>query len=213
MKSYFAIIFMTLFFVKVSSQELMFDLAYSNSSLAEYKNFVGFDIGYAKFTKSLNKIGIDFTDSYNLFSYDYINLTDAGTYLITEVKPKSYIWRLQGSYAFLLRKNNNDYLFIGPLVSLNYFGINESVHRLPNGSYSETTYNLNTRYNNKLSIGFIFEYQSNDVLFSNLDLLYAICPSIGNFEDFSAMGSNNPWFYLAIDFKIGLCYDFGKNKE
>ncbi len=214
MKKAFFIIFTSLLMTQVSGQELLLSTKHSSSTLPTFSNSVGFDMRYSEITKSGNKIGLAIAGSYNPFNYDYIKITNADpfTFLVKEVQPESYLWSLQASYSFLRKENDNARFFIGPTVSLNYFRVNERIHRLASGFYTESTYTSNVRWNNKLGLGFLIEYQVNDKLLKRHAVIYTINPSIGSYEVFPAMGSMNPWFYLSIDFKIGVCFNFEKQK-
>jgi len=112
-------------FVQAPGQDIALSLISSNSTLQNFKNSIGVDIEYSKLTKSGNKIGLRIFNLYSPFDYDYIKLIEPFSYLIMEVKPESYLWSIQGNYSFLLKKNDNANIYIGPLVGLNNFRINE----------------------------------------------------------------------------------------
>lgn len=195
-------------FTEVPGQELLFDLQYSNSSIAQFSNSVGFDIGYSKKLKSGNKLGLRLASLYNPFEYDYIRTDPADpiSFVIKEVKPNSFWFSLQGIYSFHLYEKESINIYLGSFISLNYFLINESIHRLPNGSFTELIYDSSDQLLFRPGIGLMFESQLENILFKNLDLLYSFSPTIGSFEKFPAMGSIDPWFCLSMDFKVGICY-------
>ena len=201
--------------MQVPAQEVFLDLQYSNSSLSMFQKSIGFDLGYSKITKSGNKIGMRLGFGFNPFDYDVITTTtsDPTSYWIAEVQPNSLWLSIQGLYYFRLYERENINMYLGPLISLNYFFIDESGHRLPNGSYTELDYVAVGNTLNRTGLGFIFESQVKDILFKNLDLIYSISPTIGSYEKFAAMGSNDPWFYLSVDFKVGVNYNFKVKKE
>jgi len=211
MKKFTLLISLSLVLIQTSGQEIDFNLSYSNSTLRKFKNAIGFDIGFSKITKKENKIGLLVCSSFNSFNYDWIriDLSDPRQYIIMDIKPDSYSLSLQGYYCFHLYKNDNAAVFLGPMINLNYFKIYESIHQLPSGTRTEIYYNDNDWFYNKIGIGLLLEYEIRKVIKDDLDLTYSLNPMIGSFEHFPAMGSTDPWFYLSINFKIGLSYRFG----
>ncbi len=197
-------------FFQVTAQEAFFDFQYSNSSLTSFQKSIGFDLGYSKYTKSGNKIGLRLGFAFNPFDYDYIKIltSDPSSYYITEVHSNSQCLNIQGIYYFRLFEKERINIYLGPLISLNYYFIIGSGHIIPNGSYSKLDYVVNEKFLNRPRLGLIFESQVKNILFKKLDLIYSISPTIGSYEKFAAMGSNDPWFYLSVDFKVGVSYTF-----
>jgi len=215
MKKFTLLISLSFFIIQTSGQEIDFNLSYSNSSLIKFKNAIGFDIGFSKITKKENKIGFLVSNSFNSFNYDWIrtDISDPRQYIIMDIKPDSYSLSLQGYYCYHIYKNDNAAVFLGPIINLNYFKIYESIHQLPSGTRTEMSYDENDWVNNKIGIGLLLEYEIRKVIKDCFDLTYSLNPMIGSFEHFPAMGSIDPWFYLSINFKIGLSYRFGINQK
>jgi hypothetical protein len=201
--------------IGINAQDFDLKIKHSNSTLSEFKRSIGIDIGTSKRVKSGNKIGVLLTSSFNPYNYDYIkrSLADPSSYLIKEVKPKSLSFGLDLYYTFDIYSNEHTALYIGPQTGIINYLINESIHRLPSGDYSERTYTENYFEGPKINIGILIEHEIKNVLLKNMNLNYSISSRIGNYEELFAMGSNDPWAYLAIDFKVGLNYTFIKKEK
>jgi hypothetical protein len=201
--------------INISAQEFDLKIKYSNSTLSEFKKSIGIEIGSSKIVKSGNKVGVLLSSSFNPYDYDYIKRSPADpfSYLIKEVEPKSFSFGLDMYYIFDLYSNEHSALYIGPQVGIINFLIKESIHRLPSGEYSERTYTENNFEGPKINIGILIEHEIKNVLLDNMNLNYSICYRIANYEELFAMGSIDPWAFLAIDFKIGLNYKFMKKEK
>ena len=192
-------------------QEFFLNYSYANSSLDKFSKANGYDIGFAKVTSKGNKIEVRLHNSFNTKNYDYIKSipADPQSYIIKEVEPQSTLIRIQANYSFSMHNNDRATIFLGPVAALNYFIINESIHRLENGSITDATYSARDQYNNKLSFGIILSFEIKEIFSKHLNLVYSVIPQVGSFEKFAAMGSIDPWFYSSIDFNLGLRYRFG----
>lgn len=215
MKKLLIILFLNAVLININAQGFDFKIKYSNSTLSEFRKSLGIETGFSKFHKSGNKFGILVSSSFNPYDYDYIkrSTADPSFYIIKEVKPKSFSFGLDIYYTFDIYSNERTALYIGPQAGIINFLIKESIHRLPSGEYSERTYTENNFEGPKINIGIQIEHEIKNVLLDNLNLSYAISSKIGNYEKLFAMGSIDPWAFLAIDLKVGLNYKFIKKEK
>ena len=210
MKKLLIIIFLNAVLINLYAQEFDFKIKYSNNTLSEFRKSIGLEIGTSKKVKSGNKIGVLLTSSFNPFDYDYIRRdpADPSSYIIKEVQPSSFSLGFDIYYSFKLYSNEHTAFYLGPQAGINNFLIKESIHRLPSGDFSERTYSENSFKGAKLNIGILLEHEIKNVFLNNMNLNYSICSRIGNYEELFAIGSIDPWAFLAIDFKVGLNYKF-----
>jgi hypothetical protein len=208
MKRLVIIAFCLSLIIKISAQEreLLLNISYSNSSLVEFNNSIGIETGFMNNTKNGNKFGVRVSCHYNPFNYDYIKKTLAGpdSYIIREVKPNSFALVLQTDYSFPVYTNDNSAIYLGPLVGVNTFIINELVHSIPTDTDPARDFTNKSFSGPKFSIGCLLSHEIHNVFSENLGLTYSISSRIGNYEELFAMGSNDPWFYLSFEFKVGL---------
>lgn len=204
-----------IFKISAQGQELVFNISYSNSSLVEFNKSIGIETGALNITKKGNKIGVRISCLYNPFNYDYVRktLVSPDSYIIREVEPNSLALSLQTDYSFLLYTKENSAIYLGPLLSLNTFIINELIHSVPRNTDPVEDFTNKNCNGFKFSLGCILGHEINNVFSENFGLTYSISSRIGNYEELFAMGSIDPWFYISFEFKVGISYKTGmKNK-
>ena len=208
MKRLIIIAFCSALICKLSAQEqeLIFNISYSNSSLVEFNKSIGIETGFLNNTKKGNKIGVRISCLYNPFNYDYVKKTLVGpdSYIIREVEPNSLALVLQTDYSFPIYTKENSAIYLGPLLSINTFIINELIHSIPTDTEPERDFTNKSFNGLKFSLGCLLGHEINNVFSENLGITYSISSRIGNYEELFAMGSNDPWFYLSFEFRVGL---------
>ena len=201
----FTIMFLT---SSLFGQDIEFTGIFASSSSKTFKNSFGYSLGYNKIIKTKNKLGISFSQYLYGATYDniYHPEYDPSSLSITETDANNKRFALKLNYAFRLVNNPKSKLYLGPEIGLNYFKIKESTERIANGQIESGTFNDDYWVNNKLGIGFILEFQLDEVISKRVSTVFSLNPEITGFEEFGAMGSADPWFIGWLNFKLGVRY-------
>ncbi|HCE56952.1 MAG TPA: hypothetical protein DER09_03910 [Prolixibacteraceae bacterium] len=189
-------------------QNIEFTGIFASSSSKTFKNSFGYSLGYNKIIKTKNKLGVSFSHYSYGATYDniYHPEYDPSSLSITETDANNKRFALKLNYAFRLVNNPKSKLYLGPEIGLNYFKIKESTERIANGQIESGTFNDDYRVNNKLGIGFILEFQLDEVISKRVSTVFSLNPEITGFEEFGAMGSADPWSIGWLNFKLGVRY-------
>lgn len=194
-------------------QELGLISIYSGTQYKKLQNSYGYGLEYNQYIKSKNRIGISISQIFHNKRYDDI-WSGTGEHYVTRTDPKNRKIALKLNYVFRLINNTKSKLYLGPVISLNYFHIEEQVFRIPTGDITEARYEENYWVNNKIGIGFLLEFELNEFITKNTSAFISINPEINNYSgDFSAKGDNEysviPW----MNFSLGIRYNFSHSKN
>jgi len=173
-----------------------------------FKNNFGYTLGYNKIIKTKNKLGISFSQYSYGTTYDDIRNPeyDPSSLNITETDPKNKRYAFKLNYTFGLVNNSKSKLYLGPEIGLNYFHKNESTERIANGDIESANYTEDYWVNNRLGIGFLLEFQLDEVISERISTVFSVNPEITSFEKFGTTGSADPIFIGWLDFKLGIRY-------
>jgi hypothetical protein len=189
-------------------QDIELSSIFAGSSSKKFKNSFGYSLGYSQIVKTKNKLGISFSQYSFGATYDniYHPEYDPSSLSITETDANNKRFTLKLNYAFGLVNNPKSKLYLGPEIGLNYFRIKENTERIANGSIESANYTQDYWVNNRLGIGFVLEFQLDEVISKRISTVLSVNPEITGFEEFGAMGSADPWFYGWLNFKLGVRY-------
>ena len=182
------------------------------SSSKKFKHSFGYSLGYNQIVKTKNKLGISFSQYSYGATYDDIHTPeyDPSSLSITETDANNKRFALKLNYAFRLVNNPKSKLYLGPEIGLNYFRIMEYTERIANGRIKSANYTDDYWVNNRLGIGFLLEFQIDEVISKRISTVLSVNPEITSFEEFGATGSADPWFFGWLNFKLGVSYKLKK---
>ena len=101
-------------------------------------------------------------------------------------------------------------MYLGPEIGLNYFRIKEFTERIANEDIEGANYNSNYWVNNRLGIGFLLEFQLEEVVSKRISTVFSVNPEITSFEKIGTDGSPDPSFIGWLNFKLGIRYNIKK---
>ncbi len=210
MKTPLIIIAILIFITQLPAQEIGFYTTYSGSSYNKYQSNIGLGIEYNHFIKSKSRIGVAVQYSYCTLNYSDIfgSSSDGISTYIKQVEPNNQRFALRLNYAFKVVNHPKSSLFIGPEIGLNYFFINEQVHRLEDENLTEADYQSKYSENNKFGFGFLIEFELKEVISKQISLYTSVHPEIISFERAGMCGSNNPTIIGWLNFNLGIKYNF-----
>lgn len=192
----------------LKGQDIEISGIFASSSSKIYKNSFGYTLGYNRIVRTKNKLGISFTQYSYSTTYDDIRTPeyDPSSLSITETDANNKRFALKLNYAIGLVNNPKSKLYLGPEIGLNYFRIKENTERIANNRIESANYNEDYMVNNRLGIGFVLEFQLDEVISKGISTFLSVNPEITGFEEFGAMGSADPWFIGWLNFKLGVRY-------
>ena len=199
---------------QISAQQIKVFPIFSVSSYQKFHTSIGYGIGYDIVSKSKNKFGFTFSQSFNSTDYSYIFSSDAdGKDYYRDVKPKNKKLTFSTCYSFNIYNSPKSDFFIGPKIGINYFKINESiVERQVNESETQS-YTNNYWENNKIGLGLSLEYERN-VLSDKLSLSFSTEPELIFFTKFALKGSSDPPPPIigCLSFNLNVIFNLTKSK-
>ena len=206
-KTVILIIFLFLY-IGLTSQEISFGYAHTNSSSTQFRKPIGLNIGYTQPVSRILKINIDVLANYSFWHYDLIefNTVTSSGYLVYEVKPDNFWFSLSGSVNLKIISRGCLTLSMGPQISLNYFLFNELIHEIPTVYSKERTYRDQYNYLNRLGIGVNFESEVKGFSGKNISIITSLTPQFLN-------GRPEVGGILANITRIGLRYHFNKKEN
>jgi hypothetical protein len=209
MKKVLIIITFLSFISLTYGQEIEFGGVFASSSFKKFKNNFGYVVGYNQVFKLKNRLGFSFSQYFYNTAYDniYHPDDDPTSLCIEEIVPQNKRYAIKVSYSFRLVNNPKSKLYCGPEIGLNYFTINEQYERTANGTIEGGNFNRNNTVNNRIGIGFLMEYQLEEVVAKRISTYLSINPEFTSFETFGTMGSPNPYFIEWLNFKFGIRYN------
>jgi hypothetical protein len=192
-------------------QEIEISGIIANSGAKKFKNSFGYTLGYNQIGIK-NKFGISFSQYSYVTTYDDIHnpMYAPSSLSITETDPNNKRYALKLNYAFGLVNYSKSKLYLGPEIGLNYFRIKEQTERIANGDIAALNYASNYTVNNRLGIGFLLEFQLNEVISKRISTVLSVNPEITSFEKFLVAGSADPNFIGWLNFKLGIRYKLKK---
>ena len=186
------------------AQEIAISTVFSHGNYDKFKNNIGYEIGYNQLFNSKSKIGVSFSHCFNNTDYNYIFMSDAdGIDYYREVKPKNRKLNVSVSYGFNLLKKELSGFYIGPVLGLNYFKINEIGTERAVNENNEYEFKQNYWKTNKLNVGFMIEY-SRRIISDNISLFFSTKPELIFYSKFGLDGSSTPPVVGFIHFNLGL---------
>ncbi len=196
------------FVSSIYGQEIELNEIYANSSSKKYKTNVGYGIGYNKYIKEKNRFGISITHYFSKTPYDdiYSSSEDGVSIYIKQVEPNNQRIALNINYVFRLIDNPKSRLYFGPEIGLNYFIIKEQYDRIANGYISSGNFTSYELENNRIGIGFLFEFELKEVFHKRISTYLSVNPEITSFEQFGMMGGYDPYFIAWMNFNFGVRY-------
>jgi hypothetical protein len=207
-----------LFFSFISltyGQEIELAGIFAGRSSKKFKNNFGYTVGYNQVVKQKNRLGFSFSQYFHNTAYDdiYHPEYDAVSLCIDEIVPRNKRYTIKTSYAFKLVNNPKSKLYFGPEIGLNYFIIKEQYVRIANGSIEGGNFNSNYTVNNRIGIGFLMEYQLEEVVTKRISTYLSVNPEFTSFEKIGTTGSPDPYFIGWLNFKFGIRYNLNNETK
>lgn len=212
MKKILVLFSLFIFISSAYGQDVEFSGIFASSSLNMFKNCFGYTLGYSQIIKSKNKLGISLSQYSYGTTYDniYTPEYDPSSLSITQTDPKNKRFEAKAYYVYRLVNNPKSKLYLGPEIGLNYFRIKEFTERIANGEIEGANYDSNYWVNNRLGIGFLLEFQLEEVVLKRISTVFSVNPEITSFEKIGTMGSSDPYFIGWLNFKLGIRYNLKK---
>jgi len=209
MKKVLIIISFLSFISLTYGQEIEFGGVFASSSSKKFKNSFGYTVGYNQTVKLKNRLGFSFSQYFYNSAYDniYHPEYDPASLSIEQIVPNNKRFTIKANYAFRLVNNPKSKLYFGPEIGLNYFKIKEQYERTANGTIEGGNFNSNYTVNNRIGIGFLMEYQLEEVIAKRISTYLSINPEFTSFEQIGTMGSPDPYFIGWLNFKFGIRYN------
>jgi len=212
MKKLFLIIISLGLLNQIPAQQIKVFPVLSVSSYQKYLSNIGYGFGYEIASKTKNKFGFTFSQSFNPTDYSCIFSSDAdGKDYYRDVRPKNQKLSFSTCYSFNIYKNPKSDFFIGPKIGINYFKINESIVEREVNENETKTYTSNFWENNKIGLGLSFEYERN-VLSDKLFLSFSTEPDLIFFTKFGLMGSSEPFIIGCLSFNLNIILNLTKRE-
>lgn len=195
------------FITNIRCQEIELKAIYTSSTTKEFKNNIGYGLGYNHFINR-NRIGISFSQVFYNTPYDdiYSSTEDGVSIYIKQVEPDNQRIALKINYVFRLIDNPKSRLYFGPEIGLNYFIIREQYDRIANGNISGGHFASNYKKNNKLGVGLLFEFELKEIIHKRISTYLSVNPEITSFEKFGMSGGYEPYFIGWMNFNLGVRY-------
>ena len=208
MKKFFFLLSFVFIISSLKGQDIEISGIFASSSSKLFKNSFGYSLGYNQIVKTKNKLGFSFSQYLYDATYDniYHPEYDPSSLSITETDANNKRFALKLNYAFRLVNNPKSKIYLGPEIGLNYFRIKETTERIANNRIESANYSENYWFNNRLGIGFVLEFQLDEVISKRISTVFSLNPEITGFEGFGEMGSADPWFIGWLNFKLGVRY-------
>jgi hypothetical protein len=196
-------------------QQIEFGGIFACSTSKKYADCFGYRVGYNQTVKSNNRLGFAFSEYFYTTAYDdiYPPEFEPSSLLIKQVDPNNKRYSLTVSYAFDLINNPKSKLYFGPEMGLNYFVIKEQYERIPNGDIDGGNFNSNNTFSNRIGIGFLMEFQLEEVMAKKISTYISINPEFTSFEKIGMMGSPYPYFIGWLNLNLGIRYTLNKAKQ
>ena len=213
MKNLFSILSFLCFISLTYGQEIEFGGVFANSSSKDFKNSFGYTLGYDQVVKLKNRLGFSFSQYFYNTAYDDIYHPEYApeSLSIEEIVPQNKRYTIKANYAFNLVNNPKSKFYFGPEIGLNYFMIKEQRDRIANGTIEAGIFNSNYTINNRIGIGFLMEFQLDEVVAKNISTYLSINPEFTSFEKMGTTGSPDPFFIGWLNFKFGIRYKLIKS--
>lgn len=194
----------------LKGQDIEISGIFASSSSKMFNNSFGYSLGYNRIVRTKNKLGISFSQYSYGATYDniYHPEYDPSSLSITETDANNKRFALKLNYAFGLVNNPKSKLYLGPEIGLNYFHKKESTERIANGDIESANYTQDFWVNNRLGIGFLLEFQLDEVISERISTVFSVNPEITSFEKFGTTGSADPIFIGWLNFKLGIRYKY-----
>ena len=199
--------------IQLSGQEISFFTTYSGSDYNKFQSNYGYGFGYNHYIKSNNKLGFTFHHSFCNSNYSeiYGSLIDGISTYIKKVEPVNQRVSFKVNYAFKIVNYLKSSLYIGPEIGINYYFINEQIHRLENENLSVDDYQSQYSKNNKIGMGFLIEFELKEVISKQISISLSTHPGITSLEKCGLDGSYGPCLIGWMNFNFGIKYNL-KNK-
>lgn len=196
-------------------QEIEFCEIFASSSSKKFIISSGYTVGYNQIVNSKNRLGFSFSEYFSNSPYDDIDQTTINreSLRIEEVVPRNKRFSIKADYAFRLINNPKSKLYFGPDIGLNYFVIKEKYERIANGNLVGGDFSSNYTVNNRIGIGFIMEFQLEEVIVKRISTYLSINPEFTGFEKIGTKGSPDPYFIGWLNFKFGIRYSLKNLKK
>jgi len=194
------------------AQEITVSSTFSHCSYEKFQNNIGYAIAYKQDINSKNKLGFTFSHRFNNSDYNYIFMSDAdGIDYYREVKPRNQIITFSINYGFNIVNKKKSNFYIGLLLGLSYFKVNEIGTERPINEITNYEYKRNYWDNNKIGIGLLFEYDRK-IISDQIFLYFSSEPKIIFYSTLGRLGSSSPFLVGLINFNLGLKYNFINKK-
>ncbi|MFA9392450.1 MAG: hypothetical protein ACERKD_21745 [Prolixibacteraceae bacterium] len=183
---------------------------YSLTGEEIFNNNLGYGVEYRHQIMTRSRAGVAFEHHFNKMAYNQIDQLywTPDSYNFSRVTPNNHRYSIKMNYTFDILKNSCSSLYIGPELGLNYFKVDEETLRLPSGGLGELAYNELFRKNNKLSIGFLMEFE--EMINKRTSIYSSISSEFTSFEKFGLDGAYYPFLMAWLNFGIGIRYSFIK---
>jgi hypothetical protein len=213
MKKLFLIVISLGLLSQISAQQIKVFPVFSVSSYQKFHASIGYGIGYDIISKSKNKLGFTFSQSFNSTDYSYIFSSGAdGKDYYRDVKPQNQKLSFSTCYSFNIKNSPKSDFFIGPKIGINYFKINESIVEREVNESETQSYTNKYWENNKIGLGLSLEYERN-VLSDKLSLSFSTEPELIFFSKFGQMGSSEPPIIGYLSFNLNVIFNLTKSKS
>lgn len=200
--------------LKIYPQQIDFSATFSSSTSKELKNNWGCSLGYNYFLNK-NRVGVALQYSSFRTKYDdiYTSTTDGVSKYIEEYEPQNRRIAADLIYSYALVRNEKSNLYFGCNASVNYYHLKGKITRIENGFIQEGTFPYDFRVNNKLGLGFLIEYEIEQIVSDRISTSIKINPELTAFDEWGTTGGYDPWLIGWLNFSIGIKYGLDAEKN
>lgn len=198
--------------ISLYGQEIQIQGIYGSSSFDSYNTNAGYAVAFNKIIKSKNRIGLSLSHSYSKSAFDKIEISSTDGLLYKKIiKPNNQRIAFKAHYAFKLINNPKSGLFLGPILGLNYFVIDEQIHEIGNENTADKSYIYSYTYKNKIGIGIVLDFELHEFIHPNLSLFSSITPEITFLYRHAIKGIDDPSMIRSMQSNVGFRYKINKS--
>jgi len=187
----------------------------------DFKNSLGYDIGFNFKDFNKNRISIHFSHVENKIFYDDIKIDESSAghqnpeYYFDRISADNQKLSFNVSYGRNAIKRENSKLIVGADLSINYFKFYKETSRThyrpsPDNYIGQSEFSSSYNKSNKIGLDFYIEFENETVAIKGLGLFSRLNFGLITYGRFYQLdgGWRDPWLSKWLTINLGLRYDF-----
>jgi len=219
MKNHIILIVLYICPLFIHGQSIEFSGLYSSTQAQEFVNTSGVEAGLSYDFLSRSRISLEccFTSKKTSYSLNYPEIVSGSSipdyYYFNMINSDCSKSSLKLFYGWKLINGSSSSLFIGPVISINYFSLNrnynETFYNPTNSSVSRREYSKSETFRKRFGKGLFVEFSCNSSIIKKLDLFSRFSFERINYDDEIYLGTvNDPETISSYTVNIGVRYHF-----